>query len=117
MRFNAYMKINKDNQILFSGIKLSCNDIKSAKRVVRYMRLNGFNCVGKKTYYVNNTISNKIKASNYVRSNNMFYDNEFGVLVFPWSKEVYILSERNYEQKMLDWVREMDPEAGINLLI
>ena len=81
------------------------------------MMHNGFNCVGKKTYCVNNGFKEKVKISNYIREHYSFYEKEFGILFLPWSQETYFLSERSYEQKMLKWVQEMDPEACINLII
>lgn len=111
------MNTQKINKTSFNGIKLSFYDDKSTRRIVKYMRINGFDCVGKKTYYMNNKLRDKVKASNFIRERYKFYENEFGVLFLPWSRETYFLSEPKNEQIMLEWVQEMDPNACINLII
>ncbi len=111
------MRTNQINQMSFRGIKLSFYDDKLTRRIVKYMRINGFGCVGKKTYYVNNNFNNKVKASNFIRDHYEFNENEFGILFLPWSKETYLLSKPANEQTMLEWVREMDSNACINLMI
>lgn len=60
------------NPLSFNGIKLSFNDKKSADRVVKYLRLNGFDCIGKENYYVNNTFTEKQKMANSLRYDYMF---------------------------------------------
>lgn len=117
MRFIPNMETQNINPISFNGIKLSTYGDRPAKRVVRYMEVNGYGCVGKKTYHVNNKLEDKSKIASYIREHFKFYENEFGILFFPWSREVYLLSELENEQKMLEWVREMDPKACINLMI
>ena len=113
------MKISKINSdISFSGIRLSSSNIASTRRIVRYLRINGYECVGEKTYYLyKNNFLGKYEKTNYIRNKCSFDDNEFGVVIFPWSNETYFISEPRNEQSLLEWVNEMDPEAKINLLL
>ena len=111
------MKTQDINSVSFNGIRLSSYDFNSTKRIVKYMMLNGYSCAGKKIYYVNNNFTDKQKTANYIREHYKFYENEFGVLFLPWSQETYILSEPLYEQRMFEWVQEMDKDAYINISI
>ena len=109
-------KISSD-KTNFRGIKLSVNNPKAIKRISKYLELNGLECVGKDTCYVNNTFHDKSITAKYIRDQYRYNFEEFSVLSFPWSGETYLVSEFEHEQSMLDWVREMDSEAVINLMI
>ena len=112
------MKIQNINSNSFRGIQLSENNIKSAKRIVKYLRINGYNCVGKKIYFMQkNDFSDLLRKTKYIRNHYQFDNKEFGVVFFPWARKTYILSEPKQEQTMLEWVKEMDSDAKINLLI
>ena len=41
----------------------------------------------------------------------------FGAIFLPWSKEVYLMSNLQNEQKLYSLVKEIDDGASINLLI
>ena len=109
-------KVNS-NQINCKGIKLSVKNPNAVKRITKYLELNGLDCVGKDTCYVNNSFHDKCMTSKYIREQYLYNYDEFSVLSFPWSQETYLISEFEHEQSMLDWVKEMDSEACINLMI
>ena len=114
------MEINSTcySGINFGGIKLSKYDPKLTKRVIKYLELNGYECADKKTYMANNTLNDKQRMVKIFKQNTGMEPFEFGVVEFPWSKETYILSSKPpLEQKLLEWVREMDSGACVNLLI
>ena len=119
MGFHLNMKthIINNKSINFSGIKLSKYDEKTLKRIHRYLQINGFECSGWKTYYANNSFKDKQNKINDIRGKYYFLNNEYGIINFPWSREYYLVSEPCYEQKLLEWVNEMDNKASINLLM
>ena len=64
-----------------------------------------------------NDFKEMLNKTKYVRDHYQFDKNEFGVVFFPWARKTYILSEPTHEQNLLEWVREMDSDACINLLM
>ena len=108
----------KINNISFCGIRLYRNDAKSAHRTISYLNMNGYDFVGQKKYYcANKELKDKHNKANYIRMHYPFEGNEFGLLLFPWVDETYILADPKVEQKMLEFVQEMDYDAYINLMI
>ena len=113
------MKAEKisSNQISHRGIKLSVNNQKAIKRITKYLEINGLDCVGKDTCYVNNSFHDKHITSKNIREQYLYNYDEFSILSFPWSQETYLISEFEHEQPLLDLVKEMDRDACINLMI
>ena len=105
------MKI--DNNISFTGIKLSHSDVFSTREIVKHLKRTGFSCFGKKTYNVV-SYSDKRFVFEDIRYRNDFSMRNFGVVFLP--EEAYIISSPSYEQLLLPVIKQYDKGAGINLL-
>lgn len=101
----------------FTGVKLPSSDLKSAEDIVRQLRRVGFYCLGQKTKYCNNTVQDKIKMAKFIRGLSSFYDKEFGVLFFPWSKEGYILANPREELLIYRILKQTEEGVELNLSI
>ena len=111
------MNISHNNNINFSGIKLSDSSFGHARDVAMHLKRTGFELLGHKTCYVNNDINSKRHLFMDIRRMTQFQDRECGVVLLPWSGETYIVASPAYEQFMLPVVRHIDKDARINLLI
>lgn len=111
------MQVCSVNQINFSGIKLSSNDVKKVRYVVNQLEEQGYSCLGKRTFICNNTVNDKVNLAKQIRSKANFFDNCFGAIFLPWSKEAYLMSNPIDEQLMYPLVREYDSGAVLNLSI
>ena len=110
------MQISRTDKIKFNGIKLSDSSFKHSQNIVRHLESRGYNVLGHKTFWVNNTFKDKQNTFKYVRAKNCFSDFDVGVLFFPWSRETYLVSSFFGEQKMLRHVSKIDKNIVINLL-
>lgn len=111
------MQVGSINQTNFNGIKLSSNEIQKVKFVVNKLEEQGYNCLGKRTFLCNNTANDKIKLAKQIRKMAIFFDNSFGTIFLPWSKEAYLMSNPIDEQLMYSLVKEYDSGAVLNLAI
>lgn len=105
------------NQSNFKGIKLSNPDFNKVKKMAMFLEVNGFECLGHKKIYCNNNFKDKIKEAKFIRNHASFFEREFGVIFFPWSKEAYIMATPALEQFILPVVKECDEGASLNFLI
>ena len=105
------------NQSNFKGIKLSCPEFNDVRKMAMFLEVNGFECLGHKKIYCNNNINNKIKEAKLIRNCASFFEREFGVVFFPWSKEAYIMATPALEQFILPVIKECDEGASLNFLI
>ena len=72
---------------------------------------------GIKLFFCNNTLLDKINLAKQIRQKAYFYKVGFGAIFLPWSKEVYLMSNLQNEQKLYPLVKEIDDGASINLLM
>ena len=111
------MQVNPIKENSFKGIKLSSNNYERTKNIAKQLEEKGYYCLGHKTFYCNNTLSDKINLAKQIRQKAYFYKVGFGAIFLPWSKEVYLMSNLQHEQKLYSLVKEIDDGASINLLI
>ena len=104
------MKI--DNNINFTGIKLSHSDVFSTRVIVKHLNKTGFNCFGKKTYDIV-SFSDKRFIFEDIRYRNDFSMRNFGVVFLP--NEAYIVATPRIEQYMLPLIKQIDKGACINM--
>jgi len=103
------------NNISFTGIRLKDTKFEHVRDLVFHLEKTGFNSYGKKQCYINNNYESKQKLFKKIRSENPFYDRDFGTVFLPWSREVYIVASPRYEQFMLSVIKQYDKGACINL--
>ena len=111
------MQIQKNNNLSFSGIKISNANFEYVREVAFNLKRAGFLNLGHKTIYCNNNIGDKMKVAQQIRKQSGFYDREFGAVIFPWSNEAYIMANPSYEQLMFPLIKKYDKDAVLNLLI
>ena len=113
------MKINNQNNINFTAIHLKNTTFEDTKKVTKFLQQNCFDALGYKRFYVSaNNREGILRCVKYQRTYNMDGSpNKFGVVVFPWSKEAYILSTLKDEQEMITLLNDYTKKASINLLL
>ena len=111
------MNISFNNNINFTGIKLSNPSFEFARDVAMHLKRTGSDVLGHKTFYVNNEMESKRKFFEKIRYKNVFAGNTCAFVMLPWSSETYIIASPNYEQFVLPVVRQLDKAAKINLSI
>ena len=112
------MKIqNNNNNLSFSGIKISSAKFEDVREVAFDLARAGFSNLGHRTVYCNNNLSDKIKVAQQIRKQSGFAEKEFGAVIFPWSNEAYIMADPCYEQLMFPMIKQYDKDAVLNILI
>ncbi len=113
---NISTKLNNNN-IYFSGIKLSNPKFEDVRDIAMNLKCRGYNVFGHKTFYVNNNFESKIKIFKFIRSSNYFSVDDFGFVFLPWSKEAYVVGSPIGEQLLLPKIMKLDKKAHINLML
>ena len=113
------MKVESINQSQnFRGIKLSKSQFRASRGIVQAVQCMGARCPGYKVYFGNyKDIAKQASICNYIREKYHFDQNEFGVVYFPVTNDTYMISNKMYEQKLLDYVKLIDKKAFINLFV
>lgn len=111
------MQTDPINNNSFRGIRLSSNNYDKTKNIAKKLEEKGYYCLGHRTFYCNNTLNDKINLAKQIRAKAYFYKVGFGTIFLPWSKEAYLMSSLQNEQKLYPLVKELDEGASINLLI
>lgn len=70
------MKIQNNNNLSFSGIKISSAKFEDVREVAFDLKRAGFLSLGHKTIYCNNNISDKMKAARQIRQQSEFFDRD-----------------------------------------
>lgn len=105
-----------NNNINFSGIRLSNPKFDNVRGIAMGLKLRGYNVVGHRTFYINNNFDSKLKLFKFIREKNDFSANDFGFVFLPWSKEAYIVGSKKGEQNIMSNILKLDRKAHINLL-
>ena len=114
------MQINNyDNKTHFSAIKLKNTTFNDARDAAMFLQMNCFKPLGYKQHYISRDNIQRIKSYiKYHRENHLYgIPNEFGTIIFPWSKEAYIISSPKNEQEIITLLKDFTPNASLNMLL
>ena len=114
------MQINSinNNAPNFKGIFVKYESFDQLNTVTRMLKYNGFTRLGFKNCYVPKNkhfyLQNKARE---IRMRGMKgYENEFGVVNFPWLKKACFIASKDVEPKIYDLIERFIPDARLDML-
>lgn len=113
------MQINSNNNVPnFKGIFVKYKSFDQLNTVARMLKYNGFTRLGYKNCYVpNNSYFHMQKKAREIRSLGMKgYENEFGVVNFPWLNRAYFIASKDVEPKIYELIEKFIPDAKLDML-
>ncbi len=112
------MKVNSISSANFQGIKIKNSSFKDSKNLALFLEINCFDVAGYRRFFTQkNTTEAKHKCLQYVRNNYDFAENECGIVLFPWARELWVIAQPRVEQELLPIIKDFTGNAVINLKI
>lgn len=108
---------NNTNAPKFKGIFVKYNSFDEINTVARMLKYNGYTRLGYKDCYVPNGkhFYMQEKARKLRKIGLKGYENEFGVVNFPWLKQACFIAAHKIEPDMCKMIQRILPDAKLDM--